>query len=220
MDLVRNLTGLIQAACWLRTTRKIDHVGFPSLYVRTDPYGPYGTRRIHLRVLSSMWPKYTRTPIHLTTLITSPIGFSLYFQNCSRYWYAIFRKARTIYTSGYSKQIMKIDRCVFALHVFRHNNPHFQKWQIYMGHLRQHYISDKFIFYCNKTTSIPFSCIKIRILNLIIKITAKIPLRLVVYWSIPIMTAIGSNDGLPMTAHGSHVPQLTSFSCLSYLCFF
>ena len=36
---------------------------FPSLYARTDPYGPYGTRRIHLRVLASMWPKYTRTPI-------------------------------------------------------------------------------------------------------------------------------------------------------------
>ena len=36
---------------------------FPSLYVRTDPYGPYGTRRIHLRVLAPMWPKYTRTPI-------------------------------------------------------------------------------------------------------------------------------------------------------------
>ena len=36
---------------------------FPSLYVRTDPYGPYGTRRIHLRDLASMWPKYTRTPI-------------------------------------------------------------------------------------------------------------------------------------------------------------
>ena len=36
---------------------------FPSLYVRTDPYGSYGTRRIHLRVIASMWPKYTRTPI-------------------------------------------------------------------------------------------------------------------------------------------------------------
>ena len=36
---------------------------FQSLYVRTDPYGPYGTRRINLRVLASMWPKYTRTPI-------------------------------------------------------------------------------------------------------------------------------------------------------------
>ena len=55
MDLVRNLTGLIQAAYWLRTTRQIDHVG--------DPYGPHGTRRIHLRVLASMWPKYTRAPI-------------------------------------------------------------------------------------------------------------------------------------------------------------
>ena len=36
---------------------------FPSLYIRTDPYGPYGTRRIHLRVLASMGPKYTRMPI-------------------------------------------------------------------------------------------------------------------------------------------------------------
>ena len=48
MDLVRNLTGLIQ----------IDHVGVSKL-VR-----PHGTRRIiHLRVLASMRPRYTRTPI-------------------------------------------------------------------------------------------------------------------------------------------------------------
>ena len=35
---------------------------FPSLYTRMVPYGPYGKRRIHLRVLASKWPKYTRTP--------------------------------------------------------------------------------------------------------------------------------------------------------------
>ena len=37
---------------------------FPSLYTGpcgTDPYGPYETRRIHLWVLASMWPEYTRT---------------------------------------------------------------------------------------------------------------------------------------------------------------
>ena len=39
------------------------YTGFPSLYVRTDPYGVYGTRRIYMRVLAFMWPKYTRTPI-------------------------------------------------------------------------------------------------------------------------------------------------------------
>ena len=64
MDLVWNLTGLIQAACGLRTTLHLLIMWvFQSLYVRTDPYGPYGTRRINLRVLACMWPKYTRTPI-------------------------------------------------------------------------------------------------------------------------------------------------------------
>ena len=112
--------------------------------------------------------------IHLTTLITSPIDFLLYFQNCSRYWYEIFRKVWTIYMSGFSNKIMRIDSCVFALQVLEHNNPHFQKLQS-LADLRPHCFSDKFIIYCNKTTSIPFSCIKIRILNLIIKIKAKIP---------------------------------------------
>ena len=64
MDLVRNLTGLIHAP-YSRgggDHRLIVWV-FPSLYVLTDLYVPYGTRRIHLRVIVSMWPKYTRTPI-------------------------------------------------------------------------------------------------------------------------------------------------------------
>ena len=39
---------------------------FPSLYVRTDQYGFYGSRTIHLRVTASMWQKYTRTPIDHT----------------------------------------------------------------------------------------------------------------------------------------------------------
>ena len=64
MDLVRNLTGLIYRllAGSVQPGRLIMWV-FPSLYVRMDPYDPYGTRRIHLRVLASTWPKYTRTPI-------------------------------------------------------------------------------------------------------------------------------------------------------------
>ena len=42
MEPVRNLTDLIQAACWLRTARQIDHVGF-SKPVR--PHGPVWTLR-------------------------------------------------------------------------------------------------------------------------------------------------------------------------------
>ena len=65
--------------------------------------------------------------------------------------------------------------CAFAPQVFRHNNPHFQRLQSWAG-LRLHRVSDKFIIYCNKTISISFSCINIRMLNLI-KITAKLPLK-------------------------------------------
>ena len=116
---------------------------------------------------------------------------------------------------------MRIGRCVFALQVFRHNNPHFQKLHS-RADLRQHCVSDKFIIHSNKTTSIPFSSIKIRILNLIIKITAKILLRLEVHRSIPSMTAIGSNDGLPRTSDVRcailpHSSTTNRGNCLTFL---
>ena len=60
MDLVRNLRDLIQAACWLHTARQIDHVGV------SKPVRPNRPVWIHLRVLASMWLKYTRTPIDRT----------------------------------------------------------------------------------------------------------------------------------------------------------
>ena len=42
MDLVRNLKALIQAACWLRTARQIDHVGVTK---PVRPHGPLWTLR-------------------------------------------------------------------------------------------------------------------------------------------------------------------------------
>ena len=82
--------------------------------------------------------------------------------------------------SGFSKKILRIGHCAFAPQVFRHSNPRFQKLQSWAD-LRLHRVSDKFIIYCNKATSISFSCINIRILNLIIKITAKIPPGLIIH---------------------------------------
>ena len=105
---------------------------------------------------------------------------------------------------------MKLNHCFFVSHVFRHNNPHLQKLQNWAD-LRQISVSDTFII----TTSISFSCINIRFLNLIIIITTKIPLGLVVYRSKPGMTVNCANDSLATTAHRSHVPQ----TCAVRFCF-
>ena len=61
-----------------------------------------------------------------------------------------------------------------------------------------------------ETRQLPFhsdALIYKRFINLFMIITTKIPLGLVIYRSIPGMTAIFSNDGLATTAHRSHVPQ-------------
>ena len=42
--------------------------------------------------------------VHLTTLIPSSVDVLLCFQNYSRYYYEIFRKARTIYMTAFNKK--------------------------------------------------------------------------------------------------------------------
>ena len=56
-------------------------------------------------------------------------SFLLYFQNCSRYYYEMFRKVRKMYRTSLSRKILKINHCFFVSKVLRQNNLHFQKLQ-------------------------------------------------------------------------------------------
>ena len=47
--------------------------------------------------------------IYLTTLLTSPIKFSLYFQNYVRYLYENFREVRKIYETGVRSKLMRVN---------------------------------------------------------------------------------------------------------------
>ena len=92
-------------------------------------YYPSGTKKKKKKKKNYLFPR----PIHLTTLITSPIDFLLYFQNCPRYKYNIFKEVIKIYRTNFTVKIMRISHCFFVPQVFRHNNPHFQKLQNWTG---------------------------------------------------------------------------------------
>ena len=53
--------------------------------------------------------KYRVVYIHLTTLLTSPIEFSLYFQNYVRYLNENFREVRKIYETDLRSKIMRVN---------------------------------------------------------------------------------------------------------------
>ena len=47
--------------------------------------------------------------IYLTTLLTSPIEFSLYFQNYVSHLYQTFREVRKVYETGLRSKIMRVN---------------------------------------------------------------------------------------------------------------
>ena len=58
---------------------------------------------------SSSFLKVRRTTIYLTTLLTSPIECSLYFQNYVRHLNQNFREMRKIYEMGLRSKIMRVN---------------------------------------------------------------------------------------------------------------
>ena len=67
--------------------------------------------------------------VYLTTLLTSPIEFSLYFQNYVRHLNQNFWKAGKMYEMGLRSQIMRVNLFYKVPYTFEHSNPYFQKSQ-------------------------------------------------------------------------------------------
>ena len=65
--------------------------------------------------------------VYLTTLLTSPIEFSLYFQNYVRYLDENFREVRKIYETGLRGKFMRVNLFNKVPQEFEQSNHYFQK---------------------------------------------------------------------------------------------
>ena len=65
----------------------------------------------------------------VTTLLTSPIKFSLYFQYYVKYLDEKFREVRKIYETGVRSKLMRVNLFYQGTQTFEHSKPCFRKSQ-------------------------------------------------------------------------------------------
>ena len=73
--------------------------------------------------------KCNRVYVYLTTLLTSPIEFSVYFQSYVRYLNKKFSEGRKIYETGLRDKIMGVNIFYKVPQTIEQSNPYFQKSQ-------------------------------------------------------------------------------------------